>query len=101
MGHHARKNMYTTEANNTLNNCQVMVYKELYETDNVTQDQISEFCLHGTYDDYGSRFLNHRLYRYFAELLSSSSKYKSLPFKVGIFNDRAIESCPYTENLDG
>jgi len=87
--------------NDTIKNCQRNVENILKESDNITQDQILEFCLYGTFDDFGSEYLNKRLYHYVITLLSSSSKYKNLPFQVGIFNDRAIESCSYTDMGDG
>lgn len=93
----------TLVLNQTLRECERLV-KALISVTNlnvtrrypsVTKEQVSLYCRYGTFSDKGANYLNYRLYRFIQKLPSN------LSIKFGIFDDRGIESCEYTQETDG
>ncbi|KAL7476057.1 hypothetical protein ACHAW6_001940, partial [Cyclotella cf. meneghiniana] len=87
------------EANRLYSNRDVNTLKHCYEDIRaktsalMTDEDISNYCFNGTFNDAGSRFLNSRLHQFVERKeLDSSSHVRLL-----VLNDHDIQSCKYTQ----
>jgi len=101
---YSNKNEDAAEFERTVQMCEQLTIKKLNRSKiELSAEQISRYCHHGTFNEYGATYLNKRMFRFVTELLSTKGQEndQQLPFKVGIFDDHDVESCEYTNKGDG
>lgn len=87
--------LYSTRDENTMKSCK-NVTRTVLSDRNVTDEDIEDYCENGAFNDAGASFLNSRLQRFVHSKRGSVAN-----MTLAVFNDHDVESCEYTELLDG
>ena len=85
---------YRNSDNTTLSRCNELALQRA-EPFNLTREQVSSYCSHGTMNEIGAAYLNERLYSY---INYHSVAWESAGIRIGTFNDHDMESCNYTKD---